>query len=365
MFEEKYITEFELKKAFLDGLKFEFHRGSTSIKAPHFVFWIIEELKKQYSEEMLQKWWLTVVTTLDMSIQKMAEESINENSEKLKSNLANNAALLYSDSQNGDILAYVGSKDYNNEEIDGQVDIIQSNRQPWSTVKPLIYALWFIKLALTIDSPIYDIKMKIWKDEPNNVDGTFRGLTTIKQSLAWSRNIPAIKIFFSEWWESVVKNFFSQLGITWLKPWNDFYGYPLAIGAAEMKMFDLSTAYMHLSAMGKPAKVNPILEIRWPDNSLLYKKEIITQEQIIPRWVAYLIRKILVDTANYPAEWIPMFTAPWKIIFATKSWTTNIVKWEEKLPRDGWLASYTPSKVLILRAWNTDAKPLHKDAYGW
>lgn len=365
LFEEKYITEFELKKAFIESLNFSFHRGSTSIKAPHFVFRVINQLQKQYSEEMLQKWWLTIVTSLDYEIQKLAEQSIEENSEKLKSNLANNAAMIYMDSQNGDILAYVWSRDYNNTEIDGQVDIIQANRQPWSTVKPLLYALWFMKLALTIDSPIYDIKMKIDKDEPNNADGTFWGLSTLRQSLAWSRNIPAIKMFFSVWGETPVKNFFSELWITWLQWWSNHYGYPLAIGASEIKMFDLATAYMHLSAFGRPAQPNPILEIRWPNNNLLYKKEVETQKQVIPAGVAYLIRKILVDTNNYPESRIPMFTAPWKLSFATKSGTTNVVKWEEKLPRDGWLMTYTPSKVLWLRAWNTDGKPLHKDAYGW
>jgi len=365
MFEENYITEFELKKAIIEWFTYKFTRGSTSIKAPHFVFRIINLLQEQYSEEMLQKWWLTVVTSLDYKMQEMAEASIIENKERLATNKANNSSLIYADSQNGDILSYVWSLDYNNDEIDGQVDMIQSSRQPWSTVKPLLYALWFMKLALTIDSPIYDIKMKIGEDEPNNADWWFWWLTTIRQALAGSRNIPAIKMFFSVWWENALKSFFSSLWIRDLQWWAKFYGYPLAIWASEMKMIDLTNAYMHLSALGKPARINPILEIRGPDNSLLYKKDVMLQEQVIPTWVAYLIRKILSDNSNLPSDWVRQFTAPWKLVMATKSWTTNIVKGDQKLPRDWWLMTYTPSKVLWLWWGNTDWSAMHKDAYWW
>lgn len=365
MFEEWYITEFELKKALIEWFTFEFTRGSTSIKAPHFVFRIINQLQQQYSEEMLQKGWLTVVTSLDYTMQKMAEESVLENKEKLLSNKANNSSLIYADSQNGDILSYVGSIDYNDAEIDGQVDMIQSSRQPWSTIKPLIYALWFMKLALTIDSPIYDIRMKIGDDTPNNADWWFWWLTTIRQALAGSRNIPAIKMFFSVWGENVVKSFLTSLWIANLEGGAKYYWYPLSIWASEMKMMDLTNAYMHLSAMGKPARINPILEIRGPDNSLLYKKEVVYQEQVIPTGVAYLIRKILSDNNNLPPDWVRQFTAPGKLMMATKSGTTNVVKWDEKLPRDGRLMTYTPSKVIWLRGWNTNWSAMHKDAYWW
>lgn len=365
MFEEGYITEFELKKALVEWFSYQFVRWSTSIKAPHFVFRIINQLQQQYSEEILQKWGLTVITSLDYTMQEMAEASVLENKEKLASNKANNSSLIYVDSQNGDVLSYVGSIDYNDIAIEGQVDMIQSSRQPGSTIKPLIYSLWFMKLALSLDSPIYDIKMKIGEDEPNNVDWWFWWLTTIRQALAWSRNIPAIKMFFSVWGENEVKTFLSRLWISNLTWWTKFYGYPLAIWAAEMKMLDLVNAYMHLSAMGKPAKIDPILEIRGPDNSLLYKKEIVAQEQVIPTGVAYLIRKILSDNSNLPPDRVRQFTAPGKLVMATKSWTTNVVKGEEKLPRDGWLMTYTPSKVIWLWWWNTDGSAMHKDAYGW
>lgn len=91
-------------------------------------------------------------------------------------------------------------------------------------------------------------------------------------------------------------------------------------------MIDLTNAYMHLSAMGKPAKLNPILEIRGQNNNLLYKKEVEMQKEVIPAGVAYLLRSILSNPANMPSGWVRQFTPPGKLVMATKSGTTNIVK---------------------------------------
>ncbi len=364
MYEEGYITESEYKQAFLEGIDYKFQRGNVAIKAPHFVFWVINQLEQNYDPELLRKWGLTVKTTLDYNIQKMAEESIGESAETLKTYQANNTALLYADSQNGDIIAYVGSKDYYDETIDGQVDNIQSKRQPGSTIKPLLYALWFMKLAITLDSPIYDTKISIAGNTPNNVDGTFNGLMAIKNALAGSRNIPAIKMFFAIGGETIFKEYLQSLGVTSLDMTQEIYGYPLAIGSAEIPMLDLVTAYTHLSAGGKPAKINPILEITTSDGSILYKKEIALAQQVIPSGVSYLLWDILSNNANMPPGWSAMFTIP-GISFATKSGTTNVVgKNKEKLPRDGWLITYTPSKVMAFWAGNTDGTALRKDAYG-
>lgn len=126
------------------------------------------------------------------------------------------------------------------------------------------------------------------------------------------------------------------------------YGYPLAIGAGEVPMIEMANAYMHLSAMGKPGEINPILEIRSSDGALLYKKQVKTQEQVIPAGVAYLIRDILSTKSNFPPSWVNTFTYP-GISFATKSGTTNVKKDGKNFPRDGWLAAYTPSAVMLFR----------------
>lgn len=364
MYEMWYLTEDQLKESLSDALDLEFNREPVSIKAPHFVFRVIKQLEQEYEEEVLRTWWLKIKTTLDYDIQKLAEQAIKENAWHYNGYNAYNSSLVYTDSLNGDILAYVGSRDYNNDDIDGQVDMIQSLRQPWSIIKPFVYSLWFMNLKLTIDSPIYDIALKIWNNEPQNADGKFWWLTTIRQALAGSRNIPAIKMFLSAWWEPIIKDFLNKLWMTNLIMDRDHYGYALWLWAAETPMLEMANAYAHLSAMWKPAKINPIMEVRWADGTILYEKKVETQEQVIPGWVAYLLRNILSSKENFPEDWRANFTIP-GLDIATKSGTTNVVQGELKLPRDWRLASYTPSKVLVMRWWNTDGSAMRSDAFGW
>lgn len=94
-------------------------------------------------------------------------------------------------------MAYVGSLDYFNKDIQGQNDMVKNPRQSGSSIKPLIYALGFDKLPLTLDTPIYDIPFSIGKDTPSNADGKFEGPLPLKRALGFSRNIPAVKMFLA------------------------------------------------------------------------------------------------------------------------------------------------------------------------
>ena len=375
MFEDKHVDESQIKTAVIDGLSYQFKKATINIKAPHFVFWVQEFIKSAscgqdktipvcYTDEDLAKWGLTIKTTLDAQSQDIAEKSITDNFATIQSYWANNSSLVYLDSRNGDVLAYVGSADYNSEDIDGMVDMVQQPRQPWSSIKPLVYSLGFMNLPLTLDTPIFDIKFKVGNDTPNNNDGSFMGLLPLKKALWYSRNIPAIKMYFSVGWQEKLVPFFNSIGINSYKQ-NADYGYPMAIGSAELKMIELANAYMHLSAMGRPASINPILEIRGSDGQILYQKQPKQQKQIIPEGVAHLIWKILADSANLPSAWVNNFKIKW-LTYANKSGTTDMkdAKWKA-LPRDWWLAGYTPSKVAIFRAGNTQGNAMHANAYGW
>ncbi len=374
MFEDKNIDESQVKTAVIDWVSYVFKKAAINIKAPHFVFWVQEFIKSAscgenktipvcYTDEDLAKWWLTIKTTLDPQSQEIAEKSVIDNLSTIQSYGANNSSLIYLDSRNGDVLAYVGSADYNDEEIDGMVDMVQQPRQPWSSIKPLVYSLWFMNLPLTLDTPIFDLRFKVGNDTPNNNDGSFMGLLPLKKALGYSRNIPAIKMYFSVGWQEKLVPFFNEIWIDSYKK-NADYGYPMAIGSAELKMIELANAYMHLSAMGRPATINPIVEIRWSDGQILYQKQPKQQKQIIPEWVAHLIRKILADSANLPSSWVNNFKVKW-LTYANKSGTTDMKDAKGKaLPRDGWLAWYTPSKVAIFRAGNTQGNAMHANAYG-
>ncbi len=361
MFEDDYITEEEYKKAEIDSLTIEFKSASFAIKAPHFVFWVKELLEEQYGEDAVLEWGLIVKTSLDYNIQQMAEEAFKNNVRTLYENWANNSSLLYVNTDNWDVLAYVGSLDYFNDEIQWQIDMVKSRRQSGSSIKPLIYALGFMKLPLTIDTPIYDIEYQVWPDRPNNADNKFEWLLPLKTALWHSRNIPAIKMFIAEWWEEVVKPFLQSL---WLPLSNDInYWYPLAIWAAEVSLLEFAEAYSYLTTE-TPAELNPILEITSADGSVLYKKEVKEKEDLIPAWVKYLIWKILSDPNNRLAGWVNKFNVSW-LAYALKTGTSNMKTEKWNRPRDGLVAAYTPDNLILMWAGNADASPMNSNAYGW
>jgi peptidoglycan glycosyltransferase len=117
MYEDGYITEAELKQAYIEGLQVNFQSSSFPIKAPHFVFWIREKLEEMYGEKAVLEGGMVVKTTLDYNIQQKAEEVFTNNMRTLYENGAYNSSMVYLDTNNGDVLAYVGSLDYFNDEI--------------------------------------------------------------------------------------------------------------------------------------------------------------------------------------------------------------------------------------------------------
>ena len=361
MFEDNYITEEEYKKAEIEALSIEFKSASFAIKAPHFVFWIRELLEEKYWEDAVLEWWLIVKTSLDYDIQQMAEEAFKNNVRTLYENGANNSSLLYVNTDNWDVLAYVGSLDYFNEEIQWQIDMVKSRRQSGSSIKPLIYALWFMRLPITLDTPIYDIEYQVWPDRPNNADNKFEWLLPLRTALWHSRNIPAIKMFIAEGWEAVVKPFLKSLGLPLIDDMN--YWYPLAIWAAEISLLEFANAYRYLTTE-TPAEINPILEITSADWSVLYKKEVQETEDIIPAWVRYLIWKILSEPGNRLAGRVNKFNVA-GLTYALKTWTSNMKTEKWNRPRDWLVAAYTPDNLILMWAWNADASPMNSNAYGW
>ena len=361
MFEDWMIKEEELKAALSESFTKIFEKNTFAIKAPHFVFWIKELLEKDFGSGSIQQGGLIVKTSLDANIQELAEKAIKANSASLFEFWASNSSLLYADSTNGDVLAYVGSLDYFNKDIQGQNDMVKNPRQSGSSIKPLIYALGFDKLPLTLDTPIYDIPFSIGKDTPSNADGKFEGPLPLKRALGFSRNIPAVKMFLALWGEQVAKPFLQSLWLSGVKNQIE-YGYPLSLGAAEVSMLELASAYTHLSTT-TPAKLNPILEIRGSNGSILYTKEPEIQQNVIKPGIVSLMWKILSDPSNRIGAWATKFNVR-GLTYALKTGTSNVRTEKASLPRDGWLAAYTPSKVLMMWAGNADARPMNAKAYG-
>jgi membrane carboxypeptidase/penicillin-binding protein PbpC len=290
----------------------------------------------------------------------MAESSLVNNWNSFFENWATNGSMLYTDTTNWDVLAYVWSLDYFNNDIQGQNDMVRNPRQSGSSIKPLIYALWFEKLPLTLDTPIYDIEFKAGKDTPHNADGAFEWPIPLKKALWFSRNIPAVKLFLALGWEEVAKPFLQSLWLEWIKD-NIEYWYPLALGAWEVSMLQMAEAYSNLSREN-PAKINPILEIKNNNWEILYKKEVEEKDNIIPPWIITLMWKILADPSNRIGAWSTKFNVK-GLTYALKTWTSNVVTDKWSRPRDWWLAAYTPSRVILMWAGNADASAMNRNAY--
>ncbi len=361
MFEKEYIDQKQLKKAFYDSLDFTFKKAGFNIKAPHFVMMIKKQLEEKFTTDELEWGGLVVRTSLDYEIQKLAEQAISESKQKIVGHGGNNEAMLYFDSQNGDILAYVGSMDYFDESIQGQNDMVQAKRQVGSTLKPFVYALGLEKLPISLETPIYDIPFRVGGFTPNNADNRFMGILPLKKALPYSRNIPAIKMFFAVGGEDTFKPFLQSLGIKNIKNTIN-YGYSMVLGAAEISMRELGTAYSNLST-AKPAKMNGILDIKKKDGSYVYKKKEEKRKNPISLGAKYLIWNILSNFSNMPPSWAGAFTVR-NMTLAVKSGTSDVKTKKGNRPRDGWLVTYTPSKVALFWAGNTDGKPLYRSGYG-
>lgn len=370
MYDEGYITQDQLKEAIIQGLWYEFASPRIDIDAPHFVFWVQDFLLQNeifsdlaLTEEALKQWGFTIQTTLHPQIQDIAEQTIAMERAQLIQKGWSNRSMIHVDSSNGDVLAYVGSVDYNDAAIEGQNDMVTSPRQPGSTMKPLIYAYGFMTIPLALDTPLYDIPFRIGSLEPWNADGGYMGMMSLKNALAYSRNIPAVKMYFAAGKEEKLLPFLRDIWLNALDGRD--YGYSLALGAGEVPMLEMAQAYSHLSRLGEGALINPILSITWPNGEILYQKDVIIPERVIPAGVAYLIREILSNPAHMPPGWVRYFTNR-NVPFAVKSGTSDMkVPGEGSFPRDGWLNTYTPDRVTLMRAWNADASPLNRSAYGW
>ncbi|MCK9467474.1 MAG: penicillin-binding protein [Candidatus Absconditabacterales bacterium] len=361
MFQDDYIVEEDLKEAILQGMILELKSGGFPIKAPHFVMWIKKLLEEQYDNETLMNGGLVVKTSLDLDIQEIAEKSLLNNKNSLDVYGATNEAMVYLDSEKGDILAYVGSFDYFNEDIGGQNDMVRVARQLGSALKPMIYALGLTTLPIAIDTPIYDIPFQIGPDRPKNSDGKFMGILPLKKALGYSRNIPAAKMIIAAGGQDVAIPYLRKMGLNSLSITGD-YGYTLALGAGEVPMLELANAYAHLSTP-QPGEINPILEIRTNDGSLLYEKEEKLQEAVVAPGVVYLMWDILSDTNNMPPERVGKYSVR-GLQLGLKSGTSNMKTPKGDRARDGRLATYTPTRVAVFRGGNADGSPMYHNAYG-
>lgn len=334
---------------------------TTDVMMPHFVFYVRQLLEQQYGPDKLYRGGLRVVTTLDMYWQVQTERIVRERVAELRERDANNASVIILSPDNH-ILAMVGSADYNDPSIDGQVNVALSLQQPGSALKPVVYATamqqdW-TPATVIWDEPTEFVSADNVVYAPRNYDNAWHGPQRLRMSLANSLNIPAVKALEHVGVESFVEQAHA-LGITTLNN-PDQYGLPMALGANEVRLIDLTNAYSSFQNGGRKRDPIGILKVTDSRGAVLESTPSDPGKQVLGNHgpqIAYLITDILSD--NIARQY--MFGAgnvmelPDSRPAAVKTGTSN--DW-----RDSWAIGYTPDITVGVWVGNTDNTPMDEVA---
>ncbi len=358
MKEYGFISEEEFEKAIKEEIKFK--PPKTKILAPHFVIYVKRYLEEKYGEKVLKTKGLKVITTLDLEVQKMAEEAIKWGVERnRKISNAKNAAMVVENAKNGQILAMVGSYDYFDIKNQGNYNCALALRQPGSTFKPFAYLQSFLKgyndktIVFDLKTEFNTSKNKIYSYQPKNFDKIFRGPVSLRNALAQSINVPSVKVLYLAGIKETIE-LAKKLGIKTLKDPNR-YGLSLVLGGGEVRLIDMVQSYSIFAQEGICHPQSFILEIkdnqgkvleRWEDKPTLIIKN---QEAV------RLLNDILKDNKARA----PLFGGENNLVqindheIAAKTGTTQDT-------RDAWIIAYTPSYVVGVWVGNNDNSPMLK-----
>lgn len=363
-----YITQEQHDAAKAEKVAFS-RQKNNSILAPHFVFYIEQQLEEMYGPEVGNEGY-SVITTLDAELQNQADTIVNRYAlaNQTKFN-ASNAALVAIDPKTGQILAMVGSRDYFDKDIDGNFNAAIAERQPGSSFKPFVYAA-AIQKGFTRETAIFDLPTQFsticspadtHNSEPpcyapGNYDDKFRGPMTFTTALAQSINIPAVKTLYLAGIPNVL-SLAKSMGITTLGEPKD-YGLSLALGAAEVRLLDLTSAYAGFANEGMVNKPYGIMRVMDAENKLVDEFEPEATRAIDPDIAREMSAMLSNNQARQP-EYPPdnPFNFPGYDV-AAKTGTTNE-------SRDAWTIGYTPAIAVGVWAGNNDNSPMVKEIAGY
>lgn len=332
----------------------------TNIDAPHFVLWIKEQLEEEYGERLVEQGGLRVITTLDYDKQMAAEEAVTNHVDETGERYGfTNAALVAIDPHNGQILAMVGSKDYFDDDIDGQVNVALRNRQPGSSFKPIVYTAAFEE-GYTPNTVVWDVKTDFPSTtgtySPNNYDLNERGPVTLRTALQGSLNIPAVKTTYLVGVEDAI-NFAEGLGYTTFGDRSRF-GLSIVLGGAEVKLLEHVNAYAVFANEGTYREPVAILKVEDSEGQVLFEWKEDKGKKVLDENYARMISNVLSDNAarSYVfggSSHLQLGSRP----VAAKTGTTNDY-------RDGWTIGYTPTLVAGVWGGNNDNSEMARGAGG-
>ncbi|MBL8080827.1 MAG: PBP1A family penicillin-binding protein [Anaerolineales bacterium] len=346
-----------------DAMKvYSFKPLSFDSKYPHWVNFVREQLESQYDAQTIYRSGFVVYTTLDPIMQDRAQQLVSDQVAALVDNNTHNGALVSIRPSTGEILAMVGSPDFGNDAISGQVNMANSpTRQPGSSIKPFTYVAAFEK-GWTPSTLIWDVPTQFPDGanppyEPRNYDGKFHGAVTVRVALSNSFNIPAVKTLeFVGIYDDPntpekegLISMAQRLGITSLTR-ND-YGLSLTLGGGDVSLLDMTSAYSVFANGGQRMPPVAILKITDYSGKVIFEYKPQAGEQVIRPEHAYLISSILSDNNARSLMFGPNSLLNLSFPVAAKTGTTNDI-------RDNWTLGYTPDLVTGVWIGNADYTPM-------
>ena len=356
------VTQEDAANGLAEILNYEFTPPTYQMQFPHWVFYIYNWLFETFDSTTIYQSGFTIHTTIDPQLQEMAQKMVEDQVSALSGKNVQNGALIAMNPQNGEILAMIGSVDFYNEDISGQVNMAISPRQPGSSIKPLVYLAAFEK-DWTPSTLLWDIPTEFspsgLPDEysesykPVNYDRKYHGPVTVRSALANSFNIPAVSTlqYVSIYDDPNTPeadgfiNFAKRMGITTFT--REDYGLSLALGGGEVSLLELTSAYAIMANQGQQVTPVGVSKITDRDGHIVYQAPPQSQQAIISPEHAFLISSILSDNEART----PMFGANSALHLpfptAAKTGTTNDY-------RDSWTMGYTPELVTGVWLGNAD-----------
>jgi 1A family penicillin-binding protein len=351
MVDEDYITREQAEAAARESIAI--NETPFPIEAPHFTAWVRDELLQIVGQERLSRGDLRVVTTLDLDLQRQAQASVAWHVSELSDKNVTTGAVVVIDPRSGHVLAMVGSANYFEESIDGAYNAALAERQPGSSIKPIIYAA-ALETGYSPATALFDIPTTLRTRTgqpyaPNNYDLKFHGIVPLREALASSYNVPAVRVLASIGIERAVETG-RRFGLTTFRD-PSRYDLSLALGGGEVRLLDMTTAYAGLAAGG--VRVEPIAVLRIEDagGDVIWEAPERTRERVVSEQTAYLLSDILSDNdarapgfgSNSP------LSLPWPA--AAKTGTTTDF-------RDNWTVGYTPELAVGVWVGNADNSPM-------
>ena len=345
------------------------------VRHPHFTFTVLQQLEAEIGAQAIYRGGLRIFTTLDPAAQRLAERTVADSRQAIVAAGANNAAAVVVQPQTGEILALVGSVDFNDEAISGQVNLALSPRQPGSSIKPLVY-LRAMERGWTPATLIWDTQTQFPNGAnppyvPKNYDDEFHGPLRLRPALGNSYNVPAVKAL-----EYVgVCQFVAEaprLGLTSLQdPGCQETGQPrnlglaLALGGGAVSPLEMAGAYAALANQGRYLEPFAISRIENRRGELIFEHQPAGPEgsQAMRPEHAYLLSHILSDNGARQPEFGQnnLLAIPGHRV-AAKTGTSGTDRFDV---RDGWTIGYTPEVVAAVWVGNTDNEPVAAGQSGY